>query len=170
MTAIVILKVAGAFTCCSSTDSLCLADVDRQVVLLISRYRKCARLYWRNTHKEPSLWDDTAYQMFKVCRPRCKPLLGNLIARPPSNRIGRHWLSLPRPFTPICPVTVVVDLQPATVGALVRRRLSYGSAWSTEFEFLSVPLRFTQLHCCCKTWSLTWVRCSFLSEHRLKSF
>ena len=79
MIVIVILKVRKPFMCYPSTEPLCLADVNQQVILLMSRYRRCARLYLRNTNKEPSSWDDTAYQMFKVCCPRCKPFMGYLI-------------------------------------------------------------------------------------------
>ena len=75
MTARVTLKVKKAFVCCSSIDSLWPGDVNQQVILLISRYRRCARLYWGNTNKVPSSWDDTAYQMFKVCCPSCMPLV-----------------------------------------------------------------------------------------------
>jgi len=78
MTVIAILKVSETFMCYSSTEPLWLADVNQQVILLMSRYRRCGRLYWRNTNKEPSSWEDTAYQMFKVCRPRCKPFVGYL--------------------------------------------------------------------------------------------
>ena len=80
MTVIVILKVRRVFTFYLPTDFPCLADVNQQVILLMSRYRRCARLYWQNTNKVPSSWDDAAYQMFKVCYPRCTSLPGYLTA------------------------------------------------------------------------------------------
>jgi len=82
MTVIAILKVRKTFLCYSSTEPLWLADVNQQVALLMSRYRRCGRLYWRNTNKEPSSWDGAAYQMFKVCRPRYKQFVGYLIVCP----------------------------------------------------------------------------------------
>lgn len=55
-------------------------DGNQQVVLLMSRYRKCTRIYWRNTQKVPSSWGDAAYQMLKVCRPCNKLFMKCLIA------------------------------------------------------------------------------------------
>lgn len=78
---IVILKVSGIFMYYSSTEPLWLADVNQQMILLMSRYRRCGRLYWRNTNKEPSSWEDAAYHMFKVCHPRCKPFVRYLTMR-----------------------------------------------------------------------------------------
>lgn len=82
MTVIAILKVRKTFLDNLSTKPLCLADVNQQVILLMSRYRKCGRLYLRNTNKEPSSWDGAAYQMFKVCCPRCNPFVRYLIVCP----------------------------------------------------------------------------------------
>lgn len=82
MTVIAILRVRKIFSGNPATEPLWLADVNQQVILLMSRYRKCGRLYWRNTNKEPSSWDGAAYQMFKVCRPRCNPFVRYLIVYP----------------------------------------------------------------------------------------
>lgn len=62
----------------SPTEPSSLAGMNQQMILLMSRYRRCARIYWRHTNKVPSSWDDTAYQMFKVCCPYCKPSVGCL--------------------------------------------------------------------------------------------
>lgn len=130
----------------SSTEPSSLAGVNQQIILLMSRYRRCSRIYWRHTNKVPSSWDGTAYQMFKVCCPCCERSAGCLnVFFTPGNRIGRRWLTPPQPVTATCRVTMTVNLRLATAETLAQGRQSYGFACSTVFKFLSTPSWFLRL-------------------------